>query len=307
MSTTSGYVKQATTGANFTTVSSIPVGDVTGAVQKVNGSAPDTNGNVSIAFGEVTTGTLADRPAVASTTNGDIYVVSGDPDPANDGRTFISDGTNWNEVTPNQASLDARYLRLSGDAMAGNITMPTGKKIILTDAPSSATDAANKAYVDTQITAATPDATTAATGKIQLAGDLSGVATAPEIGANKVTFAKMQTISSNTILGRSTAGSGNIEELTTLPVATLPALIGDVTSSAGSAATTITNNAVTLPKIQNLSAQSLLLGSKSSGGTGVSEITLGTGLSMSGNTLNSTGGTVTSVTGTTNRVTVTHG
>jgi hypothetical protein len=306
MSTTSGYVKQASIGANFTTVDKIPVGDVTGAVQKVNGTAPDATGNVSIAFGKVTTGTLAARP-VSSTTNGDIYVVSADPTSSNDGRTFISDGTNWNEVTANQASLDARYLRLSGDVMAGNITMPTGKKIILTDAPSSATDAANKAYVDAQITAATPDATASATGKIQLAGDLSGTATLPVIGANKVTFAKMQTVSSNTILGRSSAGTGNIEELATLPVATLPAFSGDVTTSAGSAVTTIATNAVTLPKIQNLSAQSLLLGSKSSGGTGVSEITLGTGLSMSGNTLNSTGGTVTTVTGTTDRVTVTNG
>ncbi|MHA8051847.1 beta strand repeat-containing protein, partial [Aquirufa sp. ROCK-SH2] len=307
MSTTAGYVKQASTGANFTTVSTIPVADVAGAVQKVNGNGPDAAGNVTIDFGHVTTGTLAARPAANTTTNGDIYVVSGDPTASNDGRTFISDGTQWNEVTPNQASLDARYLRLAGGTMAGNITMPTGHQIILTDAPASATDAANKAYVDAQITAATPDATASATGKIQLAGDLTGTAVSPEIAANKVTFAKIQTVSSDVILGRSSTGTGNIEALTTLPAATLPAFSGDVTTSAGSATTTIAANSVTLPKMQNLSAQSLLLGSKSTGGTGVSEITLGTGLSMSGSTLNSSGGTVTNVSGTTNRITVTNG
>ena len=30
----------------------------------------------------------------------------------------------------------------------GNVTIPTGKKITLTDTPSSANDAANKSYVD---------------------------------------------------------------------------------------------------------------------------------------------------------------
>jgi len=306
MSSTIGYVKQASTGANFTTVSSIPVSDVAGAVQKVNGVSP-INGNVTLSFGEVSTGTLANIPAVNTTTNGDIYVVSGDPTSSNDGRTFISDGTSWNEVTANQATLDARYLRLAGGTMSGDLTIPTGKKISIADQPTTSTDAANKAYVDAKVSAATPGATTTAIGIIQLAGDLAGTATSPEIGANKVTFPKMQTVASNVILGRSSSGTGNVEALTTLPVATLPAFSGDVTTSAGSSSTSIANNAVTFAKMQTLSAQSLLMGSKSTGGTDVTEISLGAGLSMSGSTLNATGGTVTTVSGTNNRISVSNG
>ena len=307
MSTTIGYVKQASNGASFTTVSTIPAAHVEGAVRKVNGATPNTNGEVTVPFGTVYTGLLSNRTSVvASPSNGDIYVLSSESNTDDNGRTFIYDGSNWQEVTSNLSSTDARYVQLAGSIMAGNLTFPTGKKITLTDIPSNATDAANKAYVDDQITAATPNATSSATGKIQLAGDLSGSATVPEIGNNKVTFAKMQTVSSGIVLGRSATGTGNVEALTTIPVSTLPALTGDVTTTGGSAATSISNGAVTLPKIQNLSAQSLLLGSASTGGTATSEISLGTGLSISGTTLNSTGGTVTTVNGTANRISVTN-
>ncbi len=68
-------------------------------------------------------------------------------------------------------------------------------------------------------------------------------------------------------------------------------LTGDVTT-AGLVAT-ISNDAVTYAKMQNVSAASRLLGRGSASGSGdVEEITLGTGLSMSGTTLNSTSGTV---------------
>lgn len=75
-------------------------------------------------------------------------------------------------------------------------------------------------------------------------------------------------------------------------------LTGDVTASGpGSATATIANNAVTYPKIQNLSRVSRLLGSSSTN-LAVQEIILGSGLSMNGNTLIVTAsgsGTVTSV------------
>jgi hypothetical protein len=314
MSTTAGYVKQASEGANFSTVAKIPVADVDGAVRKVNGVEPDINGNVAVIIGRVFTGATVDPNLATSIINAspakqqsDIYIVADGSNP-NNGRTFIYDGTDWLEVATDLSTTDARYVNVAGDTMEGNLTAPTGIKIILEDAPSGSTDAVNKAYVDGLVTSsATPNATTSETGKIQLAGDLTGTATSPEIAANKVTFAKMQTVSSDVILGRSSAGTGNIEALTTLPVATLPALTGDITTSAGSAATTITNNAVTYAKIQDLSAQSLLLGSKSTGGTGLSEISLGTGLSMLNGTLSATGGTVTNISGTTDRITVTNG
>jgi Repeat of unknown function (DUF5907) len=45
-------------------------------------------------------------------------------------------------------------------------------------------------------------------------GDLSGTYPNPVVGNDKVTFAKMQNIDTNKILGRATSGTGNIEELT---------------------------------------------------------------------------------------------
>ena len=180
----------AVTDAKVTSISSskvtgsLPVSQINGAVSKVNGVLPSGDGSVVIPFGMVRTGTLASRPNVGTTTNGDIYVVSGDSNTNNNGLTYISDGQNWNEVTPNQASLDARYLKLGGGTMSGNIIVPSGKFISINDAPTSSTDAANKAYVDSMITGgATPDATTTSLGKIQLAGDLGGTATNPTVPA----------------------------------------------------------------------------------------------------------------------------
>jgi len=65
---------------------------------------------------------------------------------------------------------------------------------------------------------------------------------------------------------------------------------GDITV-AGGTSWSIDNDAVTYAKMQNVSAASKLLGRGSAAGSGdVEEITLGTGLSMSGTTLSATGG-----------------
>ena len=174
--TLTGYVKGNGTSL-LSASSSIPASDITGLIKKVNGSSPDVDGNVAISFGTVTTGTLASRPINAGT-NGNIYVVSGDATTAENGRTFISDGTNWKEVTSNQSATDARYLKLAGGTVAGNIVIPTTNKITLTDAPTNLTDAVNKAYVDLIATNSTIANTTSSTlGKIQLGGDLTGVGT----------------------------------------------------------------------------------------------------------------------------------
>jgi hypothetical protein len=66
---------------------------------------------------------------------------------------------------------------------------------------------------------------------------------------------------------------------------------GDITVSSSGTVWTVDNDAVTYAKIQNVSAASRLLGRGSAGGSGdVEEITIGSGLSLSGTTLSASGG-----------------
>ena len=137
------------------------------------------------------------------------------------------------------------------------------------------------------ITALTGDVTASGTGSV-----------ATTIANQVVTFAKMQHISTAHLLGRHSGGSGDVQQIgidggLELQGSNLrrAALTGDVTASAGSNTTTIANDAVSYAKLQNVSAASRLLGRGSASGAGdTEEITLGTGLSMSGTTLNASGG-----------------
>jgi hypothetical protein len=119
------------------------------------------------------------------------------------------------------------------------------------------------------------------------------------IDNDAVTYAKMQDVSAtDRLLGRDTAGAGNVEEIsvtggieftgsTSIQVS---AFTGDVTKTAGGTALTIANDAVTYAKMQNVSAASRLLGRGSAGGAGdPEEITL-SGLSMVGTVLTVTAG-----------------
>lgn len=119
---------------------------------------------------------------------------------------------------------------------------------------------------------------------------------------DSITYAKLQNISvSDRLLGRDTAGAGNAEELTVSGGLEFTgsggiqraALTGEVTASAGSNTTTIANDAVTYAKMQNVSSASKLIGRGSASGAGdPEEITLGSGLTMTGTTLSSSGGSV---------------
>lgn len=94
------------------------------------------------------------------------------------------------------------------------------------------------------------------------------------ITANGVTFAKIQQVSTDRLVGRDTAGTGNLEQLTVTGGVEFTgaggiqrsALTGDVTASAGSNATTIANNAVSDAKLRDSAAVSVIGRSTNSSG-----------------------------------------
>ncbi len=193
---TSGYVKA---GASiFTTTETIPINDVAGAIKKVNGIAPDANGDLVLTLSLTYTGIYNGgnfSATVPTPANSNIYIVSSDPTPANNGRTFIYDGTVWREITANQASTDARYLRLDGGTLVGNLTIAATKKITLTDQPASGTDAANKTYVDAAVAGATIADGSITDAKIVSvsAGKITGVVPVANGGTGASTVAAAKT------------------------------------------------------------------------------------------------------------------
>lgn len=106
---------------------------------------------------------------------------------------------------------------------------------------------------------------------ITLTGNVTGSGTgsfATTIANNAVTLAKMATMATDSILGRATASTGNVEVLTALPFA----FTGDVTRPADSNVQTIANDAVTYAKMQNVSAQYKILGRSTAGAGDVEEL-----------------------------------
>ena len=187
-----------------------------GTVKKVNGISPDVNGNVVISLGKNYTGLYNGGVFITNVppVDGDVFIVSTDPDGANNGRTFIYLNPDWNEITNNIGTTDARYVQLAGSTMQGDLRIPSGKKITLTDLPINISDAANKDYVDA---AKTVDATSLINGKIRLSGDLTGTAASPEIAVGVITNAKIASGISATKVGL-----GNVDNTSDLakPIST---------------------------------------------------------------------------------------
>jgi hypothetical protein len=168
------------------------------------------------------------------------------------------------------------------------------------------TQNAVKTYVDAQVitTGATPDATASITGKIQLTGDLGGIAASPLIANNaittvkiadaNVTDAKIVSVSGSKVTGNI---AGNAATATSaITVTTNANLTGDVTSSGNT--TSIAAASLGYGKIQNVAAQRLL-GNKLTTSGSVGEISIGTGLALDASTgtlsTSDSGGTVTTV------------
>lgn len=101
---------------------------------------------------------------------------------------------------------------------------------------------------------------------------------------NAVTFAKIQDITSDRLIGRDTASSGDPEEITVSNGLEWTgsggiqrsALTGDVTASAGSNSTTIANNVVTYAKMQQAAAGYSIMAKVGTGGGNYAALTAGT-------------------------------
>lgn len=119
---------------------------------------------------------------------------------------------------------------------------------------------------------------------ITLTGDVTGSGTssfAATIASDAVTFAKLQNLNTDTLVGRDAAGSGDAAEITVgggieftgSNALRTTAFTGDVTKTAGGTALTIANDAVSYAKMQNVSATDRLLGRSTAGAGDVEEIT----------------------------------
>ena len=144
-------------------------------------------------------------------------------------------------------------------------------------------------------------------GIVTLTGDVtgSGTGTVPAtIAADAVTFAKMQNIATDRLLGRDTAGTGDVEELTvsggiefTGTGIRTSAFTGDVTKAAGGVATTIANDAVTTVKILNANVTPAKLSTGAPSWNSSGDLTVGGDLTVTGNDIISSSATAITLSG----------
>lgn len=154
---------------------------------------------------------------------------------------------------------------VAGDyaTMKGLLNLEIGTDVQAQDADLSALAAISSAGILTHVSAGVAAARTitGTSGQITVTNG-NGFAGNPEIGIsdNAFTFAKMQDIATDRLIGRDTAGTGNPEEITVGGGIQFSgsggieraALSGDVTAAAGSNTTVIADNAVTNAKAANM-------------------------------------------------------
>ena len=306
-----GAVEEISVGANLTlvgnTLSAAAPG--TGTVTSVNGSGSTTGltfaGGPIITSGTLTLGgTLALSNGGTGATSAGVALTNLGAYPSANPSGFTS---NVGTVTSADVSGGTTGLTTSGGpitstgtiTIAGTLAVANGGTGAIT-APAALTSLG--AYPATNPSGFTSNVGTVTNTTVTTSAGVSGTVlnpnTTPAITITLGAITPSSVAATGTVTGTNLTGTHTGTSSGTNTGDQAIVLSGDVSGSGSTGiTTTIANSAVTLAKLATLSANSRLLGSTPSG-TSVSELILGTNLSIIGNTLNAAGsgsGTVTSV------------
>ncbi len=266
------------TGGTVTSVSVTTANGVSGSVAN-----PTTTPAISLTLGDITPTSVAATGTVtgsnlSGTNTGDQTITLTGP------VTGSGTGTFATTITPSAVTY--------GDIQNESTVTLLGNPTAGSAAPSEITLGAGLSFSGNTLVGTggtvTSVSVTTANG---VSGSVANPTTTPAISLTLGDITPTSVAATGTVTGSNLSGTNTGDQTITLT--------GPVTGSGtGTFATTITPSAVTYGDIQNESTVTLL-GNPTAGSAAPSEITLGAGLSFSGNTLVGTGGTVTSVSVTT--------